>query len=98
MVVMLTVPRLLHVGVIICDEGPVLYGYDDCKLVRNYLETLNLLFGTGAQAFRQDGSAFSIMGFINAKHGRKWLYKTREERERAVGIVKSKFLKMIWSS
>jgi len=50
-------------GVIVCDEGPVLYGYDDCKL---------------------DGSAFSIMGFVNAKHGRKWLYYSREERQRAI--------------
>jgi len=32
----------------------------------------------------QDGSAFSIMGFVNAKHGRKWLYYSREERQRAV--------------
>jgi len=50
-------------GVIVNDEGPVLYAYDDCKV---------------------DGSAYSIMGFINAKHGRRWLYSSKEERQKAI--------------
>jgi len=50
-------------GVIISDEGPVLYGYDDCK---------------------PDGSAFAIMGFINAKQGRIWAECSPEQRKQAI--------------
>ncbi|KAL6043836.1 Amine oxidase [Balamuthia mandrillaris] len=50
-------------GVIINDQGPVLYGYDDCK---------------------PDGSAYALMGFVNAKHGRIWADCSPEERKKAI--------------